>query len=445
MKRLRIAAGALLLLAMAAAGRGADPGAHSGVGSLQARLDAAAPGATLLLPAGVYEGPVEIRKPLTLRGEPGAEIRGTGKGSVVTIAAEHVTLEGFRLRRSGIDLGHDDAAVSVRGNFAVVKNNRIEECLHGVYVRKSNDCRIEGNVIRGAEEILENPEGLRFGPDRGETCETPLDQNRRGNGIHLWNSERAVLLRNTISGSRDGIYFSFTNRSRAIGNSVSKVRFGLHYMYSDHNFFEGNRFRENAAGAVLMHSRGLLIRHNLFASNIGHRGYGLVLLAVDESRVEQNRFANNSVGLFVELSNGNTLLANAVVNGVVGIRLSGSSDANRFSRNAVAGNLHPVEIDDSLGENLWAIDGVGNYWADAGVDLDGNGIGDLPHRETDLLGALRRPFPLAALLTGSPALKAVRFAAQSVAIRGVPAVVDPAPLVRPPREAMTGVGSKAGF
>jgi len=400
--------------------------------SLQSRIDAAPAGAVLAIPAGVYDGALTIDKPLTLHAEPGAEIRGDGRGHVISIHADHVTVEGFRISGSGLDLGRDHAAIFVQGNFALIKGNRIEDALHGVYIKKANDCRIVGNTIRGKVTVGEPVDRDGFRPDGGETCEAGLNQNRRGNGIHIWNSARAAIIGNDIRNVRDGIYFSFCNRSQVIANTVTQARFGLHYMYSDYNYFEENRFDRSAAGAVVMVSKGLLIRRNTFSANVGHRAYGLVMLSVDDSRLEENRFESNRIGLFLELSNTNTVVGNAILRSYIGVRLTGSSDDNRFSNNRFRGNLHPVEIDGSVGDNVWAVEGVGNHWASSEIDLNGDGVGDLPHRETDLLGALRRPFPLVALLSGSPALDLVRFAQQNAALPGVPAIVDPAPLIHPP-------------
>src|SRR5690606_10974917 len=91
-------------------------------------------------------------------------------------------------------------------------------------------------------------------------------------------------------------------------------------------------------------------------------------------------------------------------------------------------NLHPVEIDGGVGRNRWAVDGVGNDWGVAVIDFNGDGRGDLPHRETDLLGRLRRPFPLVAFLSGSPGLHLVRFAQHHARLPRIPAIEDPSPL-----------------
>ena len=51
---------------------------NAGAATLQERIDAAAPNETIRLDAGVHYEAIKINKPLTLTGNPGAEIRGNG-------------------------------------------------------------------------------------------------------------------------------------------------------------------------------------------------------------------------------------------------------------------------------------------------------------------------------------------------------------------------------
>ena len=74
----------------------------------------------------------------------------------------------------------------------------------------------------------------------------------------------------------------------------------------------------------------------------------------------------------------------------------------------------------------WAVNGVGNFWDDGfEFDLDRDGINDLPHRELDLFGVLRRDFPAVAFLSDSPALKLLRFAHERAALPGANTIEDP--------------------
>jgi nitrous oxidase accessory protein len=225
----------------------------AGAATLQERINSAAPNATVRLEPGVHAGPIVINRPVTLVGDPGAEIRGNGLGSVITVSADDVCLRGLRITGSGLRLADDDAAVFVIGNRATIDHCVIADSLHGIYLKKVSQARIVDNRIQGKTTVASSNEPVESGLGQGsENCDTTLVSNRRGNGIHQWNCEQNLISGNDISDARDGIYFSFTNNSRVVNNTVHQVRYGLHYMYSDGNTFENNTFAENAAGAAIM-------------------------------------------------------------------------------------------------------------------------------------------------------------------------------------------------
>lgn len=400
---------------------------------LRDRLAAASPGEVIDVPAGEHHGPFVIDRPVHLRGHGQALLRGDGRTHVVAIRAPDVVLEGFEIRDSGLDLSSDHAAIHITAPRAVIRGNHIADSLHGVYVRKADGVRIEGNTIIGKSRTLEpvNPFASGPVPGGGEMCEVTLVQDRRGNGIHFWNSSGHTVVGNVVRDTRDGIYFSFVDRTDVRNNDIARVRYGLHYMYSDDNRFEANVFRENAAGAALMYSKGIVLRGNHFVGNRSQRAYGLLLHSVEQTEVRDNEIAGNTLGLFMENGQGNRILDNLIVNNHVGLHISNSSDENVFAGNTFAGNVHPVETTGDSKSNRWALEGRGNYWQGAArLDLDGNGVGDLPHRELDLFGEWRRPFPVIGLLAGSPGERLLRFVYARLALPGLAGVSDPAPLVR---------------
>jgi nitrous oxidase accessory protein len=404
---------------------------YAGATTLQERIDAAAPNEIIRVESGVHAGALLINKSVTLVGDQGAEIRGNGSGKVVTIAANDVTLRRLRITGSGLRLSDDDAAVFVIGNRAKIENCIIADSLHGVYLKKVSGAQILNNRIQGKTTLAASTEPVEKGIGQSaENCETTLVANRRGNGIHQWNCEGNLIRGNEISDARDGIYFSFTNNSRVENNLIHHVRYGLHYMYSDGNIFENNTFTENAAGAAIMFSKDLVVRRNRFVNNRGHRAYGLIFQSSDRSRLEQNEISENAVGLSFNQCNQNEVAGNRVTRNYIGLRFGSNSDGNRFTENIFVGNLHPIETgaSDVFG-NLWAVHGVGNLWdTELELDLDRDGIIDLPHRELDLFGILRRDFPAIAFLSESPAVKLLRFANERAVIPGMSAIEDPAPL-----------------
>jgi nitrous oxidase accessory protein len=412
--------------------RAAAPPVVDGGAWLREQLRTASAGATIEVPAGIYTGPFTITRPVTLRGHGLATLAGDGTTHVVAVRADDVTIEGFVIRGSGLDLGLDHAGIHVTGAHVTVRDNRIVECLHGVYVRHADGARIQGNTIVGRADTTDIADPLQKGlkPGEGELCVVALNQNRRGNGIHIWNSTGHVIERNTIRDTRDGIYFSFVGGSDVRNNAIERVRYGLHYMYSDGNRFESNVFRDNAAGAALMFSKGLTLVHNRFVANRSHRAYGLLLQTVEDTLISNNEISGNTLGLFMESGHGNRVLGNRIASNHVGVRISDSSDDNVFAGNRFSGNIHPVETSGDNRSNRWSLAGRGNEWeGEARLDLDGNGIADLPHRELDVFGELRRPFPAIGLIAGSPGERLLRFVYGRVALPGLPGIIDPAPIV----------------
>lgn len=411
---------AAILLATGGAARSMEPSP-----TLQQRLDAACPGGTVSVPAGMHVGNLRINKPLRLVGETGAMIHGDGTESVIHILAPDVTVERVGIFGSGKDLSADHAGILIEGDRAVIRDNTLGDVLHGIYIKGVSQAVIERNTIlsgspaAGLDASVENAATCSSGPGRG------------GNGIHFWNSQGNLIRGNFVSGMRDGIYLSFTRESRIENNRANACRYGLHYMYSDSNEIIGNLFANNAAGAALMFSKNLVIRDNSFAEHRGQRAGGIVLHSVDYSRMENNLLTHNRAGLYLQNCNANTFAGNRLVKNYLGMRLTGSSVGNRFLGNRIGGNLHNVDLAGRDNGNIWDDGERGNHWQDAGSpDLDGDGVGEWPHREADILGAYRQNFPLVGLLSAGPFVQAVQFAFQRAPMPGVPYIRDNRPLCR---------------
>lgn len=402
---------------------------------LRARISAATPGSVIEVEAGVYDGPFVIERPMRLVTRQGATLEGNGQGHVLAIRAADVELSGFVIRRSGRNLSTDDAGVHVSAPRAWIHHNTIVDTLHGIYLLRAPACRLANNVIRGraAANSISDPLTNQLNLTSDELCSVTLEQNQRGNGIHIWNCGNHEIADNDIGGTRDGIYFSFCDDTMVRGNVIHEVRYGLHYMYSDNNVFEENLFTKNGAGSALMYSSGITLRKNRFLANRSHRAYGLLLHSVETTQIEHNTIEGNTVGLFLENCISNTVVGNNVVGNYIGLRVSDSSDENRFSGNALRDNIHAVETSGVPTSNRWSIGGVGNYWEEAlKLDLDQDGIADVPHYETDLFGRWRRSFPEVGLLSGSPGERALRFMHTRIHLPGVPGVTDDRPLARTP-------------
>lgn len=376
---------------------------------LQARVDAAAPGATVEVGPGTYEGDLVLDRPVRLLGRGRPRLVGSGRGSVVRVRAPGVVVEGFDVDgREGGDLGRDSAGVHVAAPGAVVRDCRIERALFGVYLREAHGARVEGNRVLGIA-----------GKEPGE----------KGSGIHVWNTDGFVLDGNEVRDARDGFYVQSSPHGVVRRNVAAHLRYGLHYMFSDDNVFEDNVFRDSAAGAVLMYSRRIEFRRNRFLHNRGFASVGLLFKACDDTLAEDNLLADNARGIFLEGSYRNVFRRNVVAESDAAIVLYDSCGGVRFEGNAFLGNLTPLDLVGRRTDTRFD----GNYWSDnAEPDLDGDGRSDRPHVLGSLFDHLRGNLSAADLLAQSVAAAALGAAERSFPVLAPSAAVDRAPLVRPP-------------
>ncbi len=409
---------ASLLLALAAAQGGMAPILPGGLegrpqpadaSPLQARVDAAAPGETVEVASGAYEGDLEIDRPLRLVGLGRPRLRGSGKGSVVRIRAPDVLVEGFDIdAREGGDLSRDSAGVHVAAPRATVRGCRIEGALFGVYLREAPGALVEGNDIAGIR-----------GKEAGE----------KGSGIHVWNTDGFALLGNRVRWARDGYYIQSSPHGVVRGNLASELRYGLHYMFSDDNVFEGNTFERSDAGAVLMYSRRIAFRRNRFLHNRGFASVGLLFKACDDTVAEENLVADNARGIFLEGSYRNAFRRNVVAESDAAIVLYDSCGGTVFEGNAFVGNLTPLDL---VGKRTDArFDG--NYWSgNDEPDLDGDSRSDRPYVLGSLFDHLRGNLSAADLLSQSVAARALGAAERSFPVLARVRAEDRAPLARAP-------------
>ena len=284
---------------------------------LQPLIEAAAPGEVLLLAPGRHAGPLVIDRPLALRGEPGAIVEGPGTGSVITVTAPDVRIEGLEVTGSGVDLPAMDSAILVQQTAprAMVRGNRIMNNLFGVYLHGAADSRVESNVIVGRRD-------LRLA--------------EAGNGVSIWNAPGAAIIGNTISHGRDGIYVKISHHNRFENNTFSRLRFAIHYMYTNDSRIAGNRSRGNHVGWAIMYSERLDIEDNVSDDD---RDHGLLLNSTNDSRVIGNVVRHGGEKcVFVYNANNNRLENNWFEGCPIGIHFTAGSEGNVITGNAFVAN-----------------------------------------------------------------------------------------------------------
>ncbi|HVW60554.1 MAG TPA: nitrous oxide reductase family maturation protein NosD [Puia sp.] len=344
--------------------------------SIKQTLSMAGPGDTILVSHGTYrEKGLVITRPVFLKGIDTPVLDGENKFEIIAVKASHVTIEGFRLTGSGTSGWNDIAAIKIYAQRNVtIRNNRLEHTFFGIFCQNAVQCLITGN---------------RLSSDANNEIQS-------GNGIHCWHCDSMRIERNDITGHRDGIYFEFVTHSLIRGNrSFDNVRYGLHFMFSHEDSYIDNTFRRNAAGVSVMFSHGVTMLGNTFTENWGGGAYGILMKEITDSRVQGNRFLDNTIGIYMEGTTRIYVINNLFSGNGYALKIQASCSSDTITHNNFTGNTFDIATNGSLVLNNFD----GNYWDKyEGYDLDRNGIGDVPYHPVSLYSMIAEKNPTVMML-----------------------------------------------
>ena len=404
---LRIFATALLAAALASPAAAAVWRVKAGE-SIQTAIDRAEPGDTIEIERARYFGHLLVDKPLTLHGIDRPTIDGELKENTISVKAENVTIEGLIIANSGGDTLYQHAGIYIYpgSHKAVVRNCDFSYTLFGLWIEKADDVLIENNLITGKRDF---------------------DSPRRGNGIQLYNTQRARIIGNNVSFVRDAIYVDVSHDAIFRGNKLHHSRYGTHYMTSYRNIWEDNETWYNRGGLALMEVRDQIVRNNRAWGNSDH---GIMLRTIQDAVIENNVVAGNQRGFFIYDAEYNEIRGNQVIDNVVGIHLWAGSKNNKVEGNDFIANREQIRYV-AARDMIWGAE-EGNYWSNyLGWDRNGDGAGDVQYEANDMVDRLSWRHPMMKLLLASPAVQTLRLVGQQFPLLRAPSIVDPRPRMQP--------------
>jgi hypothetical protein len=218
--------------------------------SIQAAVDRAPAGATVVVPEGTYHETVVIEKPLAL-----------------------------------IGAGYDRTrVVADRSRFAWSGRTRERYIVGALNVRDTRDVLIAGFTVQGALE------GVWVSASRRVTISDCMSCAHDSSGYYLWGSQSCAVLRSEGSDCAVGIYQGGSVDIRIAGNVFRRNR-GGRVPHLDDDVYPG-------IGVLIGNlSRGCRVEANLLADNVD---WGLgTSLGVHEITTLANTIRGQPVGVFV--------------------------------------------------------------------------------------------------------------------------------------------------
>ncbi len=251
--------------------------------SIQAAVDAANDGDTIIVYSGIYTENVDVNKELTIISQSGNPEDTIVKSvnsydSVLHVTANNVNISGFTVTNASYHSG--------------ISLSRVEGCV-------INNNNASGN----------------------------------GYGIHLVSSNNNTLNNNTLSNNKPSYDYGEYDYDDYYG-------VGLNLDRSSDNMLTGNIVSDNDFGIYLGYSSGNMLTRNIASDN---ERCGIYLRDSNDNTLTDNNASNNNrIGIEVRESNGNTLTNNtASDNDYYGISLSGSN--NTLTDNIMTYNKYNFE------------------------------------------------------------------------------------------------------
>lgn len=379
------------------------------VKTIQDGINQATIGDTVLVKKGIYkEVNIIIDKSIVLLGEDLPTIDGEDRGEIIKIVADNVTVDGFKIINVGTSYTSDYAAIRIiKKDGFLIQNLELEKLFFGIYLEKSNNGKVLNNKIKG----------------------DAVNEYNSGNGIQLWYCKGVEVSGNNVQYVRDGIYLEFSDNVK-ISHNISKnnLRYGLHFMFSNNDIYEYNTFENNGAGVAVMFSKFIDMNHNIFKENWGTASFGLLLKEINDAKITNNIFQENTVGVNIEGSNRIVYEHNDFISNGWAIKVRGACYSNSFKNNNFLYNSFDISYNSNLNDNKFN----NNYWSNyTGYDLNKNGMGDVPYRPVKLFSYIVNRTPETIILLRSLFIDIIDFSEKVSPVFTPDDLMDDNPRMKP--------------
>lgn len=340
-------------------------------------LKVAEDGDTIFVFGGIYNETLNINKRVTLVGsiEEGDSIitYGSDHKYTIEITADNVNFSGFTIH----DLGNavisqiGGALIHVTSSNVIIQNNNITNCTNGwgIYLDSSGNQLIKNNKI---ERVI--------------------------TGVYASSSNTNDFVGNKVSNCTSfGIAIASSHYNTLYNNIFERNYYGIYSKNSENINISYNNINANNGYGIGIYGGNY---NNIAYNSILYNFDAGVYISSPNSYIFGNAFEGNQLGIRIDASNCN--IYSNFINGSLskGIYATSGTKGNTFYLNYLQRNV--INALDQ-GSNKWYSDGLmkGNYWDDY-RDADwipggnGDGIGDVPYQKNGIydkypLGLFAKP------------------------------------------------------
>jgi nitrous oxidase accessory protein len=346
-----------------------SPNVHAKSPSLQALINRAHSGETIHLENKKYSGPIVITKPITLVGSRRTIIEYSGNRPAISIKNSKVKLKNLKVYQKS----RKKAAITITGHNHKLEAIQVYTKAIGVKMDNVIHSKFEGIEIKGSGSE---------------------------NGIIVSESTYNSILKSKISNVLDAIYIENSDHNIFLHNKVKESRYGFHLMFSKDLLIKDNESTKNYIGAMIMETERTIIEWNTFADNAQNvNAYGLLLYDTTNTRVRNNTFLRNRIGIKIEKSKNNDVLNNTAMTNFVGIQFD-AANSNHVRNNTFLGNVNDIQAIKSKDNTL-----IKNFWdSSMKLDINNSGTSIIPNKSDPFFFTLTKDVPEYQLFFQSPGM-----------------------------------------
>jgi nitrous oxidase accessory protein len=305
--------------------------------SIQAAVNAASDGDTIIVRDGTYTENINVDKRLTIRSENGSSKTMVGAhtgDNGFAVSVDWVNISGFTVTNASIN-GIDLNSVS----HCNISHNVLRANNHnGIWMNNATNNIIHNNIVLNTR--MYNGIGMLNCSYNNITGNLLLSNNH--NGIWMEDSNHNIITQNNASFSilYQGIGMLNCNNDNITGNSLSSNTNNGFWMENSNNITisHNSACNNNGCGILLNESNHNRLSHNTASFN---KGYGILLEVSSHNNLitDNNASSNGETGIMLDYSSYNELINNtASSNGQYGIWLR-KSPHNTLRRNVMDHNL----------------------------------------------------------------------------------------------------------